>query len=388
MNRTSGAFTRPGQKLEREVSGGQGQPCRHAEIDAMATIDSAPLSFGIFDWLDRSSLDLADLYEQRLQMLEYADKAGFYCYHLAEHHGTPLNIAPSPNIFLAAAAQRTRRIRLGPMVYLLPLYNPLRLIEEICMLDHLSRGRLEVGIGRGVSPYELAMFNVDSRESRAIFHEALDIITTGLRTGSIAHSGRYFSFKEARVPLRPLQQPYPPLWYPTSNPESVPWAAQHGFGIIGIYGSLAELGERFELYKRVWHEHRHDPHRLNGHVPEPKVGLARVVYVAESDYQALREVKAAFADYFASFNYLWALNGARQFEYLADFEAGMERGINIAGSPVTVRARIEEQVQVTGCNYFLGAFAFGTLSTEQILNSLRLFAEEVMPAFRPAYQRP
>ena len=110
---------------------------------------SAPLRFGIWDWLDHNKrVDVADLYEQRLQMLEYADRAGFYGYHLAEHHGIPLSMSPSPNLFFVAVAQRTRRLRFGSMVYLLPFYNPLRLVEEVCMLDHLSRGRLDLGIGR------------------------------------------------------------------------------------------------------------------------------------------------------------------------------------------------------------------------------------------------
>src|SRR5437773_7022533 len=124
--------------------------------------NSNGLSFGIFDWIDRNqSLSLAELYEQRFQMLECAEEGGFWCYHVAEHHGTPLGMAPSPNLFLAAAAQRTRRIRLGPLVQLLPLYNPMRSIEEICMLDHLTRGRLELGVGRGVSIGEMAMYGVD-----------------------------------------------------------------------------------------------------------------------------------------------------------------------------------------------------------------------------------
>ena len=142
--------------------------------------DSAPVQFGIFDWIDRNQLQLPDLYEQRLQCLEYADEAGFYCYHLAEHQGTPLGMAPSPGVFLAAAIQRTQRLRLGPLVYLLPLYNPLRLVQEICMLDNMSRGRLEVGVGRGVSPYELAFYNVTPQEARAMFREALEILVAGL----------------------------------------------------------------------------------------------------------------------------------------------------------------------------------------------------------------
>ena len=98
------------------------------------------VAFGLFDWIDRGKVPLQRLYEERLQLLEVADAAGFFGYHLAEHHATPLGMAPSPALFLTAAAQRTRRIRLGPLVYLLPLYNPLRLIEEVCMLDHLSGG--------------------------------------------------------------------------------------------------------------------------------------------------------------------------------------------------------------------------------------------------------
>src|SRR5262247_3625688 len=136
----------------------------------------AGVAFGLFDWVDRRDAPLGQIYEDRLQLLESADAAGFFCYHVAEHHATPLGMAPSPGLFLAAAAQRTRRIRLGPLVYLLPLYEPLRLIEEICMLDHLSGGRFELGVGRGVSPYELGAYGRDPSRSRAMFEEALAVI--------------------------------------------------------------------------------------------------------------------------------------------------------------------------------------------------------------------
>src|ERR671925_1834979 len=143
------------------------------------------VAFGVFDWIDRGRAPLRQLYEERLQLLEVADAAGFFCYHLAEHHATPLGMAPSPALFLTAAAQRTRRIRLGPLVYLLPLYHPLRLIEEVCMLDHLSGGRLDLGVGRGVSPYELAYWNVPFLEAVAMCEEALDVILRGLRGGRL-----------------------------------------------------------------------------------------------------------------------------------------------------------------------------------------------------------
>src|ERR1700724_903202 len=134
------------------------------------------MEFGVFDHLDRTGQKLPDFYEDRLKIVEAYDRSGFYAYHLAEHHATPLGMAPSPNIFLTAVAMRTRRMHFGPLVYLLPLYHPMRLVEEICMLDQLSGGRLEVGVGRGISPYELAYLNVHFLESREIFEESLKVM--------------------------------------------------------------------------------------------------------------------------------------------------------------------------------------------------------------------
>ena len=100
------------------------------------------MKFGVFDHLDDAGVPLGELYAGRLKLAEAYERAGFHAYHLAEHHGTPLGCAASPGLFLAAMAQRTTRLRFGPMVYLLPFYHPLRLIEEVCMLDQLSGGRL------------------------------------------------------------------------------------------------------------------------------------------------------------------------------------------------------------------------------------------------------
>ena len=121
------------------------------------------MKFGVFDHMDDASVPHGELYANRLQLAEAFDGAGFHAYHLAEHHGTPIGCAASPGLFLAALAQRTRRLRFGPMVYLLPFYHPLRLIEEVCMLDQMSGGRLELGIGRGVSPFETAAYGSTSR---------------------------------------------------------------------------------------------------------------------------------------------------------------------------------------------------------------------------------
>ncbi len=132
------------------------------------------MRFGIFDHLDDSGQPLTRHFEDRLRLIEAYDRAGFYGYHLAEHHNTPLGYAPSPGVFLAAVAQRTKQLRFGPMVYLLPLYHPLRLIDEICMLDQMSGGRFMYGVGRGISPVEVGFYGVDFATGAAQFREAFE----------------------------------------------------------------------------------------------------------------------------------------------------------------------------------------------------------------------
>src|SRR5262249_31480819 len=267
------------------------------------------------------------------------------CYHVAEHHGTPLGMAPSPSVFLAAAAQRTRRIRLGPMVYVLPLYNPMRLAEEICMLDHLTRGRLELGIGRGSVPYEIETRGVDPAESKGRYDEALHVMLAALTTGEVSFEGRYYQFAEARIPESPVQRPYPPLWYPTSNPETVPWLAAQGYNTLFSFNTptVAETRRRLDLY----HEHRHklasNPNRVNPHVDSPKYGMTRKVFIAETDREAQRVAEAALARFRESFTYFWELHGVRTYSArLEDFQQCLEQGTLFAGSPATVSARFAE----------------------------------------------
>src|SRR3954471_11964023 len=178
------------------------------------------MKFGVFDHLDRNDLPLRDYYESRLQIIEAYDRLGFYAYHVAEHHSTPLGMAASPSVFLSAVAQRTRRLRFGPLVYALPLYHPLRMIEEICMLDQMSHGRLEIGFGRGSSPTELVFFGQDPAQSEEIYTEALEIILKGLAGPSLTHHGKHFRFDDVPMELKPLQKPHPPVWYGVHGPES------------------------------------------------------------------------------------------------------------------------------------------------------------------------
>jgi alkanesulfonate monooxygenase SsuD/methylene tetrahydromethanopterin reductase-like flavin-dependent oxidoreductase (luciferase family) len=342
------------------------------------------LPVGIFDYVDLGpAARMADVYEQRLRMLEYVDQAGYFGYHLAEHHSTPLSLVPSPNVFLAAAAQRTTRIRLGALVYLLPFYNPLRLVDEICMVDQLSRGRLEIGLGRGIQPWECRVYNIDPEDTRALFRESLDVLLMGLRTGRVDYEGEHLRFHDVPVTMRPYQQPYPPLWYPTSGPD-FDWTAQHSINTISgaLFIPVRAIPDRVKAYWEVQRAHRGDANRLNAHEPNPKFGFACLIYVGESDEEALAAARAAYPAFYESFSWLFRQRGDPFVERLQSFDALVEPGMVIVGSPDTVRTRLQETMDLLGANYFAGIFAWGSLGEARIMRSLRLFAEEVMPALQ------
>ncbi len=338
------------------------------------------MEFGLFDHLDRNEQPDAELYADRLRIIEAADAAGFRSYHQAEHHMTPLGLAPSPSVFLSAVAQRTSRIRLGPMVYLLPIYHPLRLIEEICMLDQLSGGRLELGVGAGISPYEVGYYGVsDDRQSR--YRETLAILIKGLTSGRLDHHGEHHRFDDVPMILKPIQQPMPPLWAGVGSSEGMNLAARHGMNAIGL-GSSERIRDITAFYRKAWIEHADDPMRAFSSVKTPRIGALRQIHVAASDAQAWEEAAPAYDRWYGNLNWLWKEHGTQVSSNLArDLKTGVDNGAVIVGGPDTVRASIAGEAEATGYNYVVLQFAFGTLTRDQVLRSIDLFAEEVMPAF-------
>lgn len=339
------------------------------------------LEFGLFDWIEWEKQPHSAIYEERLKLLEYADRQGFYCYHLAEHHVTPLSLAPSPGVFLAAAAQRTKNIRLGPLVYLLPFYSPLRLLLEVCMLDNLSNGRLELGVGRGIVPMEAALYDVEFDDGREMFQEALDILIMGLTQETLTYTGKHYQYEDIRMWSQPQQRPYPPLWYATNNKETVPWIARHGFNTSTVFDQAADVKTHFDLYRQVWEQHRNDAGRLNAHVAEPKLGLTRLVYIAPTDAEALQECRAAFNAWFHNINFLWDKHNV-PLPVEIDFDYWVEKEVTIVGSPTTVREQVGRTIEESGINYFNSVFAWGDLTHQQAMRSIGLFCEEVMPSLR------
>ena len=155
------------------------------------------MKFGIFDHIDDAGVPLGQLYADRLTIAEAYDRAGFYGYHVAEHHTTPLGAAASPALIFAALSQRTDKLRFGPLVYLLPFYHPLRLIEEVCMIDQLSGGRFQLGVGRGVSMYETAAYGLDFAKTQAMYHEAFQVLLKGLTSDELSFRRRVLQVRQA-----------------------------------------------------------------------------------------------------------------------------------------------------------------------------------------------
>jgi len=342
------------------------------------------MKVGLFDHVEWGDRPLATLFDERLEFAAAADDAGIYCLHVAEHHATPLNMVPVPGVYLGALARATRRMRLGPLVYLLPLYSPLRLIEEICMLDHLSRGRFEVGVGRGVSPFELKYHKVEHDQSRDIFVDAFDCVSAGLQTDTLTYKGPHYAYENVPIALRPLQQPYPPFWYGSSNTTGATWAGERGMHFVSL-GPLGFAKRNIDAFRTALAK------RGGPASPKPEfsggtaVGVLRHIFVAETDAEAKRWAKPAMDRHLAHLNWLRVKHNATAVDARfnvprgADFEASVADGTVIAGTPQTVLAEIEKQTAELGINYLLTYLFLGTMSLAEALRSLELFRTEVMP---------
>ena len=341
----------------------------------MAAFDA--LQFGIFDQNDHGPYPLAEQYENRLRLIELYDRAGFRTYHMSEHHATPLNLTPSPSVFLSAVAQRTTRIRLGALVYVLPAHHPLRLAEEICMLDHLSEGRIEIGIGRGASPHELAFWGVDPNTAQAIYVEAYNVIMQALTRDEVNFAGKHYRFEKVPIDLKPMQLPHPPLWYAVPVPEGAAWPAQNRINVV-CGGTLPRVREITDRYRAAWAAAGYSPEQL------PLLGINRFVIAADSDREAMVLGRRAWPVFYKSFMKLWKLHGTqpRYARIPEDFDTLVQNGGAIAGSPGTIRDRVRHMTEQAGANYFISQFSFGDIRHDEVTHSVGIFADEMLPPSR------
>jgi alkanesulfonate monooxygenase SsuD/methylene tetrahydromethanopterin reductase-like flavin-dependent oxidoreductase (luciferase family) len=344
------------------------------------------MKVGLFDHIEHGERPTSQLFDERLTFIQAADEAGFYCLHLAEHHQTPLNMVPAPGVFLGAVARMTKRIKMGPLVYLLPLYSPLRMIDEICMLDHLSHGRAEIGVGRGVSPFELKYHKIDHDQSREIFIDAYRCIAKGLTADQLSYKGPHYEYENVPIALSPYQKPFPAFWYGSSGAEGSTWAGEEGLHFVTL-GANAFAKANIDTFKAAFA-------KRGGKAAQPKpefpggiaLGVQRHVFVDETDDKARAWAKPAMENHLSNINWIRNRHGvtvtAERMKNVRgrNFEECVDEGTVIAGSPNTVLAAIEKQAKEIGFNYLLTYLFLGTMSFDNAMRSMKLFVKDVMPA--------
>lgn len=334
------------------------------------------MEFGIFDHVERKEgVSIAEGYRERWELAGLAEQAGCFCYHISEHHFTPLSTSPSPNLFVTALAMRTERLRMGPLGALLPLYEPVRLIEEICMIDQLSGGRLELGLGRGTSKLEVKLYNLDADKTRAMFDEALEVIRRGLTQPVLDFSGEFYDYDTVPMAMTPIQNPLP-IWYPTSNLASVAWVAKNGLNTV-FAGGLDHIAEQVSTYKANL-----DP-ALQGRT---KYGVHPFIVIAPTDDEAMEVGESAYHSHEENLSYLrsWSGRGGsmtrtRNLNGPATLAEAVTAGWAAAGSPETVRGQLADILGKTGCNYLLYTPLSGNTPLKFAMRALDLFADQVLP---------
>jgi alkanesulfonate monooxygenase SsuD/methylene tetrahydromethanopterin reductase-like flavin-dependent oxidoreductase (luciferase family) len=201
-----------------------------------------------FSWPERR-VDLATVYARALERIEIMDRTGYDAVWLAEHHFSSFSVCPSVHMVGVLASARTRRLRIGTGVSLAPFYHPLRLAEEVALLDLLSGGRVNWGAGRGFARVEFEAFGVPPDESTSRFRETVEIVLKAWTDERLSFAGQHFRFDGIEVLPKPAQRPHPPVWMAASSEGAIEWAAGRGFSILmDPHSSAAEVGRKRRLY--------------------------------------------------------------------------------------------------------------------------------------------
>jgi len=335
------------------------------------------MKFGIFDHVERAQADTTAQYDDRLKLVEVYEDVGFHTYFKSEHHTSKLSIAPSPSVYLAALSQRTSKINLGSLVFTLAVHDPLRLVEEIAMLDQLTHGRLQLGVGRGANIVEQRFFGRDPSQTPKIYDEAIEILLQGLRDRRLNFSGEYFSYDNVPIEVDLVQKPLPPLWFGVVEPRHVAWAVQNRSNVV-VYGTADRAAPQIDLFRSEWLK------AGNSWQDMPFAGVLRNVVIADTDEEAVSIARRAYAVYERNHMHIWEVNNVidpyRKEGVAHDFDGMQAAGLGFAGSPATVRDALLNQVSKSGANYLVCVPAFGDLTLAESSRTARLFAQEVMPA--------
>ncbi|HTW68961.1 MAG TPA: LLM class flavin-dependent oxidoreductase, partial [Acetobacteraceae bacterium] len=318
-----------------------------------------------FGWRDRS-VPLNSVYETALERLAIMDQAGYDAVWLAEHHFSSFSVCPSVHVMGTMAAARTRRLRIGTAVSLAPFYNPLRLAEEVALLDVLSGGRVNWGAGRGFERSEFAAFGIPGEESAPRFHETVDIVLKAWTNQRLSYEGRFYKYEDVEVLPKPLQAPHPPVWMAASSVPAIEWAAGQGHSILmDPHTSRPDLvGRRRHYAAKLAEAGYSDAGR--------SIPMARLIAVDETAEKA-REVARRAAEWMTA-SYVGRSSNVRQearnyggknpIDYYLD-------DVMFYGTADSVAEQIAAFGEEIGMNYLMAAPLSG--------RSFRLLTERVLP---------
>lgn len=340
----------------------------------------------------------SDLYDGGLALFRRADELGFDGIAVGEHHYATNSTLPSPNLMAAAAAAVTRQSKIVILGNCIPLHHPVRLAEELAMLDVLSHGRLVSGFIRG-GPREYYSYGVDIRDGRECFEEAWELIVKSwTEPEPFSWHSEHYNYDLVSVIPRPIQQPYPQLLMAANSAESLEWSAQHHVGISTFFSTVEAISEMFDYYRTYAQEHC-------GWTPSPEhTAVSRHVFVAPTDAQAKEQAGPYLQQLYGRRAQLWeqpairdmakARNTERSFAYsthgahhmpigaVANDPLVKSEGPSILGSPDTVIRRIKEDQAAIGSGLQITSLPFGPMPPQVAMKSLELFGKEVLPHLR------
>jgi alkanesulfonate monooxygenase SsuD/methylene tetrahydromethanopterin reductase-like flavin-dependent oxidoreductase (luciferase family) len=336
----------------------------------------------------------ADVIVDEVDQMVLAEALGYDSVWLTEHHYADYGLSSAPSVLLTALASRTDRVKLGIAVYVIPFHHPLRLAEETATIDILSHGRLTVGLGRGNRPLEFFGHGVLREHSRTRMEEAVDILLQAWTRDKVNYAGQHWNVKDIPVYPKPVTKPHPPVAVAVSSPESIDWAARHGFAMLssGLSNPLSSNLATRQAYVDGLTRHGHSPGTIETLLERWVV--TKHVYVAPTDAEAAEEareperwyrdsyVRSIRADEIEGLHESVYRESDRAVQRMSKFDYdALLRDSLLVGSPETVIRKLAD-MERAGVGEVACWMNFGGLPPEKVRRSMRLFAEEIMPAFR------
>jgi len=354
-----------------------------------------PMRFGTYYFLQAApSLAHPEVVRHEIEQMAWTEELGFDSIWLTEHHFIEYGLSVSPAVLAAAAAMRTQRVRIGLAAAILPFHDPIRLAEELAMVDILSGGRLDVGVGRGNRPVEFEGYRIPQIESRERFEESLAIMVSAWTQERFSFEGRHFTIPEVRVIPKPLQQPHPPIYVVCVSPDTIEAPALRGLPMLNsiLRGTLEPLAQQRDTYVTACRKAGRGDAEIASLLS--RWGVSRHIYVAPTDAQAQAEARDAE---------MWYQEALRRFllpERIDRVHPLLQPGFRTLeqrmapisweqlvaetlaiGSPDTVAAKLAEMRDL-GVGEVLCWMNFGGLPQAHVRRSMELFAREVLPRFR------